>query len=195
MTRTISASGTAAAFGAVGARSVCVVMATNCLAARWPARLLAFLSVVLPAAARPASGAVGGTETVPGLAMTRRLLFSIAASAALAGVACDTAPRNQIGLVGPVVVTDTTFGTTRSLFISPSFVQVDAGSLIQLSTNAGNFSSALIWESRNPQIATVSQTGLVTTFLPGTATITVHFVSDPLNLAIATIVVAPFGNP
>jgi hypothetical protein len=127
--------------------------------------------------------------------MTRRLLFSIAASAALAGVACDTAPRNQIGLVGPVVVTDTTFGTTRSLFISPSFVQVDAGSLVQLSTNAGNFSSALVWESRNPSIATVSQTGLVTTFLPGTATITVHFVSDPLNLAIATIVVAPFGNP
>jgi hypothetical protein len=64
-------------------------------------------------------------ETVLDPVMTRRLLFSIAASAALAGAACDTAPRNQIGLVGPVVVTDTTFGTTRSLFISPSFVQVD----------------------------------------------------------------------
>jgi hypothetical protein len=134
-------------------------------------------------------------ETVLDPVMTRRLLFSIAASAALAGAACDTAPRNQIGLVGPVVVTDTTFGTTRSLFISPSFVQVDVGSLVQLSTNAGNFSSALVWESRNPSIATVSQTGLVTTFLPGTATITVHFVADPLNLAIATVVVSPFGNP
>jgi len=139
--------------------------------------------------------AVGGTETVPDLAMTRRLLFSIAASAALAGIACDTAPRNQIGLVGPVVVVDTTFPSTRSLFISPSFIQVDVGSLVQLSTNAGNFSSALVWESRNPSIATVSQTGLVTTFLPGTATIAVHFVTDPLNFAVATVVVSPFGNP
>jgi uncharacterized protein YjdB len=127
--------------------------------------------------------------------MTRHLLFSIAASAALAAVACDTAPRNQIGLLGPVVIVDTTLGSTRSLFISPSFVQVNVGSLVQLSTNAGNFSSALVWESRNPSIATVSQTGLVTTFLPGTATITVHFVSDPLNLAIATVVVSTAGNP
>jgi hypothetical protein len=170
-------------------------MGTNCLAGRWPARLFTFLSVVRAASARPAIAAVVGTETVPGLAMTRRLLFSIVASAALAGVACDTAPRNQIALIGPISLVDTTFGTTRSLFISPSFVQVDVGSLVQLSTNAGNFSSALVWESRNPSIATVSQTGLVTTFLPGTATITVHFVADPLNLAIATIVVAPFGQP
>ena len=170
-------------------------MGTNCLATRWPARLLAFLSVARAVSARPANPTVGGTDSVPGLPMMKRLLCGLVAGTALAAAACDTAPRNQIGLVGPAIVVDTTFGATRSLFISPSFVQVNVGSLVQLTTNAGNFSSALIWDSRNPSIATVSQTGLVTTFLPGTATITVHFVSDPLNLAIATVVVSTAGNP
>jgi uncharacterized protein YjdB len=125
--------------------------------------------------------------------MTRQLLFSIAASAALAAVACDTNPRNQIGLLGPPVVD--TIVSSAALIISPSFVQLDAGSIVQLSTPAGTFAPDLIWESDRPSVASVSQTGLVTTLLPGTATITAHFSFDPLNRGFATIVVTPFGNP
>ena len=126
--------------------------------------------------------------------MTRLLLFSIAASAALAAVACDTNPRNQIALVGPPVV-DTIIGSSAALAISPSFVQVDVGSIVQLSTPAGTFAPDLIWESDRPSVASVSQTGLVTTLLPGTATISAHFSFDPLTRGFATIVVTPFGNP
>ncbi len=82
-----------------------------------------------------------------------------------------------------------------ALIITPSFVQVDAGSIVQLSTPAGTFAPDLIWESDRPSVASVSQTGLVTTLLPGTATITAHFSFDPLTRGFATIVVTPFGNP
>ncbi len=124
--------------------------------------------------------------------MTRQLLFSVAASAALAAVACDTNPRNQIALVGPVV---DTVATSAAIIISPSFVQVDVGSFVQLSTTAGTFAPDLIWASDRPSVASVSQSGLVTTLTPGTATITAHFTFDPLNAGVATIVVTPFGNP
>jgi uncharacterized protein YjdB len=125
--------------------------------------------------------------------MTRQLLFSIAASAALAAVACDTNPRNQIALVGPAVIDTVTTGA--ALIITPSFVQVDAGSLVQLSTQAGTFSPQLVWDSSQPSVATVSQNGLVTTLTPGTTTISAFFSFDPLNRGVATIVVTPFGNP
>jgi len=82
------------------------------------------------------------------------------------------------------------------LVITPNFVQVDAGSLVQLSTNAPDtLFSQVRWESRNPLIATVSPTGLVTTLTPGTATISAHYTFDPLNIAFATVTVTSVGNP
>ncbi len=85
--------------------------------------------------------------------------------------------------------------SNAALIISPSFVQLDVGSFVQLSTTAGTFAPDLVWESDRPSVASVSQSGLVTTLTPGTATITAHFTFDPLNRGVATIVVTPFGNP
>lgn len=79
--------------------------------------------------------------------------------------------------------------------MTPSFVQVAVASTIQLSTNApGTLASQVRWTSLQSTIASVTQTGRVTTLTAGTATIVARYVFDTTNVASATIVVTPVGG-
>ena len=160
-------------------------MPGNCGLLRWPARLLAFLS------AEP-----DGTESVANLVMLKLLPIAFAASAALSVLACDTASSPGIGrLLGPDGATQDTTSSTGQLVVSPSFVQLAAASTVQLSTNApSNLTSQVRWTSLQPTIASVSQTGRVTTLTVGTATIVARYAFDTTNVAAATIVVTPVGG-
>jgi hypothetical protein len=81
------------------------------------------------------------------------------------------------------------------LVVSPSFIQLAAASTAQLSTNApSNLVSQVRWTSLQPAIASVSQTGLVTTLIAGTATVVARYVFDTTNVASATIVVTAVGG-
>lgn len=79
--------------------------------------------------------------------------------------------------------------------MTPSFVQLAAAGTIQLSTNApSNLVSQVRWTSLQSTIASVTQTGLVTTLTAGTATVVARYVFDTTNVASATIVVTPIGG-
>lgn len=128
--------------------------------------------------------------------MLKLLRVTLAASAALC-IACDTASSPGIGrLLGPDTLTqDTTTSSTTQLVVTPSFVQVAVASTIQLSTNApGTLASQVRWTSLQSTIASVTQTGRVTTLTAGTATIVARYVFDTTNVASATIVVTPVGG-
>lgn len=128
--------------------------------------------------------------------MLKLLPVTLAASAALCILACDTASSPGIGrLLGPDTLTHDTTSSTTQLVVTPSFVQLAAASVLQLSTNApGNLASQVRWTSLQPTIASVSQTGRVTTLTAGTATITARYVFDTTNVAAATILVTPVGG-
>jgi hypothetical protein len=79
--------------------------------------------------------------------------------------------------------------SSAALTVLPSSVTIGVGSSAQLSTNASD-ANQLQWFSSNTSVATVSSTGLVTGFSPGTALISVRFASDTANVSTATVVVA-----
>ena len=128
--------------------------------------------------------------------MTRLLPIAFVATAALSIVACDTASSPGIGrLLGPDTLTHDTTSSTAQLVVTPSFVQLAAASTVQLSTNApSNLASQVRWTSLQSTIASVSQTGLVTTLTAGTATVVARYAFDTTNVASATIVVTPVGG-
>jgi hypothetical protein len=135
-------------------------------------------------------------KSVANFGMTRLLPIALAASAAFSVLACDTATSPGIGrLLGPDTLTHDTTSSTAQLVVNPSFVQLAAASTVQLSTNApGNLSSQVRWTSLQPTIASVSQTGLVTTLVAGTATIVARYTFDTANVAAATVLVTPIGG-
>jgi uncharacterized protein YjdB len=108
------------------------------------------------------------------------------AFAALAGCDSRSTDPTVAAIAGPGVLS-----ASAALTISPSEVTITVGSTTQLSTNAGAQSSQLQWFSSNSAIATVTNTGLVTAFSPGTATITARFTSDTNKSASASVIVAP----
>lgn len=128
--------------------------------------------------------------------MPRLLSFALAASAAFSILACDTASSPGIGrLLGPGSLTQDTTSSTAQLVVTPSFVQLAVASTVQLSTNApSSLTSQVRWTSLQSTIASVSQTGRVTTLTAGTATIVARYAFDSTNVASATIVVTPVGG-
>jgi uncharacterized protein YjdB len=108
------------------------------------------------------------------------------AVAALAGCDSRSTDPTVAAIAGPGVLS-----ASAALTISPSEVTITVGSTTQLSTNAGAQSSQLQWFSSNSANATVTNTGLVTAFSPGTATLTARFTSDTNKSASASVIVAP----
>ena len=83
-----------------------------------------------------------------------------------------------------------TISNVSALTLSPSQVTVAVGTTVQLAASAGSGQLGQIqWGSSNTAVATVSATGLVTAFAPGTATITARLLSDTTQQASASVLV------
>jgi len=109
----------------------------------------------------------------------RAFLFALALGAL---AACDS---DGVGTLAGLGGNGTQTGTA-ALTVLPTDVQMSVNSTAQLSTNAGT-SSSLQWLSSNNNVATVSQTGVVTGRSVGTAVITVRFAADTTNAATSNI--------
>jgi len=107
---------------------------------------------------------------------------------------CNLAePPTIAGLFGPASINGL---NAPQLVISPLAIEMVIGQEAQISTNApDSLLSQLIWSSRNPTIAAVSQTGVVRALAVGSASIVVQYSFEPLNSASATIVINPPPQP
>jgi uncharacterized protein YjdB len=107
-------------------------------------------------------------------------IMAAAASAALAG--CEQATAPVVAALG---------GTTSaagSLAISPGRATLNAGTTLQLATNAPLAQQNQIqWGSSNTTVATISPSGLVNAVAAGTTTITARYSTDTTRVATATI--------
>jgi hypothetical protein len=114
-----------------------------------------------------------------------RLIGVWVAAAALA--ACET--RTTDPIVAAVGGQPQTL-SSPVLTLAPSQITMRVGSTAQLSTNAGSSEQGqLQWASSNTAVAMVSGSGLVTSFLAGTTTVTVRRLSDTTHTASAIIIV------
>jgi uncharacterized protein YjdB len=112
------------------------------------------------------------------------LLLTIAALTAMAACETRSTEPTVAGIGGRTV------SNVSAMTISPSQVTVAVGSTVQLAANAGSGQLGQIqWASSNTSIATVSATGLVTAFAPGTATISARLLSDTTQQATASVLV------
>lgn len=74
------------------------------------------------------------------------------------------------------------------LVISPDTVTIAVGTTVQMTASAGSaIQGQLTWSSSNTSVATVSATGLVTAFAPGTSTISATNGNDPRTTGFATV--------
>jgi uncharacterized protein YjdB len=80
--------------------------------------------------------------------------------------------------------------------VSPSSTTVNAGATIQLGSTVANSSNQFVtWTSSNTNFATVSSSGLVTTFAEGLVTITATSQADTSKSATALITIQPPPPP
>lgn len=128
---------------------------------------------------------------------TLRLGLFLALIAAVA--ACDVAPSLRVAGLGGGGSTGGTGGNggTNQLVITPNQAQVLVGATLPLTTNATTDQlTHLQWLSLQPNIATVTSTGIVTGVVPGSATIVARLVDDTLNFGTAIItVIGVSGTP
>ncbi len=74
------------------------------------------------------------------------------------------------------------------LVVSPDTVTISVGSTVQMTASAGSaIQGQLTWASSNTSVATVSPTGQVTAFAPGTTTISATNGNDPRTTGTATV--------
>jgi trimeric autotransporter adhesin len=126
----------------------------------------------------PAVATVSQTGVVRGVAFGTTTITAVAvADTMLKG----TATINVV----PVVRSVTVSPTTASLFINLT------QQLTSTVVAEGSLPTTVTWASSNPNVATVSSTGLVTAIGVGSATITVISTADLSKSATATITVAP----
>jgi len=126
-----------------------------------------------------------GTDHVP-ISSMRNLTLSALVGCVVALTACD---MRQVPTYATVANTGT--GTT-TLSIIPSRVQLVIGTTAQLTTNApAGQDTQIQWASRQPAVAAVSPSGLVTALAPGTATIVARFSFDTTVVGTATVAVTP----
>lgn len=113
------------------------------------------------------------------------IILAFAAAAITAACETDLTPTIvHIGSAGALAA----FPVESAVVVFPTFATIAVGQSLQLQTNAPDtLRSQLQWFSSVPAVATVSQTGVVTGGLPGTAIITVRLSSDTLNSAASTI--------
>lgn len=121
--------------------------------------------------------------------MRMQSIFALASVVAIA--ACDASNHMIAGLNGPGGSSGGTNGgnTTPQLVISPTSVQLSVGTTFQFSTNATPAQqSQVVWQTLQPAIATVSQSGLVSAVGAGVATIVARYSFDTTNVATATVI-------
>lgn len=75
--------------------------------------------------------------------------------------------------------------------VTPLFTGIDLGGTEQLTAQIGSNPVPVTWESSNPAVATVSQTGLVTSLSVGFTAVTATQVADPSQKFSANITVQP----
>lgn len=116
----------------------------------------------------------------------RSLLVLGIAGAAFAAAACEATGTQVIaGLNNGGQAA----GAGGGITIQPASISISVGGSAQLTSNASNDSTLLVWASSNTNVAQVSSTGLVTGITPGTATVTVHTTTDSTHRASASITV------
>ncbi|HTI62567.1 MAG TPA: Ig-like domain-containing protein [Gemmatimonadaceae bacterium] len=120
--------------------------------------------------------------------MHMRSIFALASIVAIA--ACDASANPQLaGLNGPGAGSGGNINLPP-LAISPAVVSLVPGTTIQLFTNALPANQNQVqWNSLNPTIATVSQTGLVKAIGTGVTTVVARYSFDTTNVATATVMV------
>ena len=128
--------------------------------------------------------------------MKRVSLIGIAAIA-LATSSCDFHETQFATINGPnsVPPIDINNGTVAQLILSPSSIQLLTGQTAQITTNAPfALQTQILWTSSNSAVASVSTTGVVVAFTPGTVVITGQYTFDTTN-AGATSVTVTLPNP
>lgn len=119
--------------------------------------------------------------------MRRQPFIILAFAAAAITTACETDLTPTIVHIGSAGAL-AAFPVETTVVVFPTFATILVGQSLQLQTNAPDtLRSQLQWFSTVPAVASVSQTGVVTGGIPGTAIITVRLSSDTLNSAAATI--------
>lgn len=134
-----------------------------------------------------------------------RMPILIAAGiAALVITACDQATSPIVARLGgdsPASgssggSTAGTNGTTTPLAIAPNQLGLTVGGTFTLTTNAPvALQNQLEWRSAEPNIAAVSEAGVVTGIAPGTAVVTARYSFDTTQSASAIVSVAGAGTP
>ena len=124
-----------------------------------------------------------------------RFATATATAIALAAVGltagCDSSVAPAVAAIGRTSAVN----GRAALIISPGTLTLAAGSTYQLNSNAPTaLQNQLQWSSLEPTVASVSPSGSVIGWTAGSATITVRYSDDTVNVGTATITVTGSTN-